>query len=73
MKWKNAHRDVPPKDGQTVLLSVEGIYYVTCYNASRRLFHLHQDPHEYFSCDAHTMLYWIEIDDPPVAQEVAAE
>jgi hypothetical protein len=59
MKWKNVHRDRPPGDGQLILLSVNGVYYLTYYDAEKELFRLKEEPDSFFTKDERFSMYWL--------------
>jgi hypothetical protein len=65
MKWKNAQRDELPANDQEVLVSYEGIYYITVFNSERKVFVLREDKRQHFDIEEHIPLYWMEMADPP--------
>jgi hypothetical protein len=65
MNWKNVQRDAPPEHDQLVLLSVDGIYYITRYDSGDRKFRLHGEIETHFVPVDGMSMYWIEIDEPP--------
>jgi hypothetical protein len=64
LKWKNVHIDRLPLDGQEVLLTVEGVYYMTRYDAAKEVFRLKDEPHSYFSVADKQLMYWLEMGEP---------
>jgi hypothetical protein len=64
MKWKNAQKDTLPKAGDEVLISVNGIYYISVYNASGNLFIVNDTTATEFSADEH-LIYWTEFHNFP--------
>jgi hypothetical protein len=66
MKWKNALLDDLPADQQEALIAVDGVYYVTLYDAARKVFVLKEDRKEFFELsEAGDPVYWVEINVPP--------
>ncbi len=65
MNWKNVQRDAPPGHDQLVLLSVEGIYYITRYDSGENKFRLHDELETHFAPADDVLMYWIEIEEPP--------
>jgi hypothetical protein len=65
MKWRSVQRDEPPADGQEVLLSAEGVYYCTRFDAAKQIFRLRDQPDSYFAVADNHNYYWVEIDSPP--------
>lgn len=63
MKWSNAQKDELPADGQVVLASVNGVYYVTRYEKAYNVFRLRDDPESGFSADDY-LIYWTPFSDP---------
>lgn len=63
MRWYNAQRDELPKDEQILLVSVNGIYYITVYDAKEKLFRLKDQIGIYFRPED-DLIYWTEFIDP---------
>jgi hypothetical protein len=64
LNWNNALLDIKPAHEQMVVVSVDGIYYLTWYDANNGLFRLKDQPEAFFSPDKH-LIYWIEFNDHP--------
>ncbi len=64
MKWNNALRDKLPKNGQEVLICVEGVYYVARFDSNAKSFRLVGDPSTSFEISSMHTIYWIEITGP---------
>ncbi|MBA3665051.1 MAG: hypothetical protein H0W61_12695 [Bacteroidetes bacterium] len=62
MNWKNTAIDALPRDGEEVLISVNGINYVATYTASINGFSIKHKPLE-LRIDEH-IIYWTEIELP---------
>jgi hypothetical protein len=62
LKWKNVHRDDPPQDGQLVILSVNGICYLTEYDSGHGVYRLRDDRQQIFSPADSVIMYWLETD-----------
>jgi hypothetical protein len=73
MEWKNVHRDSPPGHGQEILLSVDGIYYITQYDSEKNVYRLRDEPLSYFSPADRSSMYWLMIDEPPMAPPSGVE
>lgn len=69
MNWKNAQIDDPPEDGEEVLVSVDGIYYLTRYDASEGVYRLKDALGQYFSPSESTQMYWLELNGPRIARD----
>jgi hypothetical protein len=65
MKWNNALRDAPPVHNQEVLISVEGVYYVTTYDAGKNWYVLRDDKRQHFEPSERNVFYWVAIEDAP--------
>jgi hypothetical protein len=66
MKWKNAGLDILPADGKKVLISFEGIYYLTIFDEENGSFRLTENLEEHFDITENGVaIYWTEIEDPP--------
>jgi hypothetical protein len=63
MTWNNASLDEPPQEGQLVLMSVDGIYYVGKYDSKKNVYRLKEEPDNYFTPDEH-LIYWTEFTNP---------
>jgi hypothetical protein len=63
MRWYNAQRDELPVDSETVLLSVNGIYYITVYDAGERIFRLRDQIGTYFK-PGEDLIYWTHFESP---------
>ena len=63
MKWCNAQLDELPDDGDTVLASVNGIYYLAIFNEASRKFLSREDPDKGFSAEDY-LIYWTPFTDP---------
>jgi hypothetical protein len=64
MNWKSTNRDALPGHNEEVLLSVEGVNYLTIYDANAGVFRLKEDRNTHFlPCEG---TYWLEIDGPSV-------
>ena len=63
MKWYNAQRDTLPKDKQTVLISVNGVYYIAVFDKEGNNFSLKDRPSLQFNADEY-LIYWTEFMDP---------
>lgn len=59
MKWLNATRDSVPKDGQEVLISVNGVNQVAVYNSLSQSFKVNANALQYFI--GQQTIYWIDI------------
>jgi hypothetical protein len=64
MNWKNVSRDKSPDDGQQVLLSVDGVYYLTIYHKPSNTYQLKDQAGQFFSPGESPAMYWLEIEDP---------
>jgi hypothetical protein len=62
MKWHNAQRDELPEDGQLVLISVRGVYYIASFDTEGERFKLRDDPGTYFPYNEY-LIYWTEFTD----------
>jgi hypothetical protein len=67
LKWKNVHRDGLPLDGQQVLLSADGVYHCTTFDAARQIFRLRDEPDSFFAVADNAVYHWVGIDPLPVA------
>jgi hypothetical protein len=63
MKWKNALLDKPPQSGQTVLISVDGVYYITDYDLQKSVYRLRKKPDIFFDPKKYK-IYWTELTNP---------
>jgi hypothetical protein len=64
MRWYNAQKDKLPEDGQQVLISVNGVYYICKYQEEKRQFKIEDELRETaFKVDDY-MIYWTEFVDP---------
>ena len=64
MRWNNAQKDKLPEEGQQVLISVNGIYYICAYDAGERAFKIRDESREtVFTVDDY-LIYWTEFVDP---------
>jgi hypothetical protein len=64
MRWFNAQKDKLPDDGQQVLISVNGVYYICIFNAGERFFAIEDQARETtFNIDDY-LIYWTEFVDP---------
>jgi hypothetical protein len=63
MKWSNAQKDEMPHDGQVVLASVNGVYYIARYDSAGNLFRAREDPTAVFNADEY-LIYWTPFADP---------
>jgi hypothetical protein len=63
VKWYNANRDELPSHQQEVLISFNGIYYITAYNSSLKRFYLKDEPETFFDLSENA-IYWTEFDNP---------
>ncbi|MCE3227136.1 MAG: hypothetical protein K0S32_1687 [Bacteroidetes bacterium] len=63
MKWYNVSIDSLPGEGQEVLISFEGIYYVATYDRENGIFYPRNSSR--VSIDAkNNLIYWAEIKSP---------
>jgi hypothetical protein len=62
MKWYNAQRDELPSDGQQVLVSVNGVYYITVFDEKEKKFRLRDQQQTFFHADEY-LIYWTEFTD----------
>jgi hypothetical protein len=65
MKWKNANLDELPAHEQNVLIAVDGIYYLTIFDANSKVFRLAGDLKSTFEILETQPIYWLPIDVPP--------
>ncbi len=65
MKWYNAHKDLLPAHEQQVLISVNGVYYITTYDCKNQAFRLLMQPENYFGLTDEATLYWAEFRNEP--------
>jgi hypothetical protein len=72
MKWKNVHLDGVPNDKQEVLISANGIYHLAVYDATYRVFKLHEHIGKIFPIEGAAMLYWLRLE-PFVPREPGDE
>jgi hypothetical protein len=63
MKWNNTQADYAPADNETVLISVNGVYYITIYDAEHRIFRLRDMLGSHFDPEKET-IYWTEFISP---------
>jgi hypothetical protein len=63
MQWYNAQRDTLPEDGQTVLISVNGVYYIALFDKVGNSFALKDRPELRFNADEY-LIYWTDFVDP---------
>jgi hypothetical protein len=59
MDWKNASYDTPPADGQKILISIRGIYYIATYDAKNDLYVLKDRISDTFD-PIKEIVYWAE-------------
>lgn len=62
MRWYNFEKDPPPKDGQPVLVSVNGIYHVTVYDISGQYFVGRTNPEIIFRKED-SPIYWLPLEE----------
>jgi hypothetical protein len=61
MKWKNAVKDTLPPDNEEVLISVNGVNYISIFKADKNLFKIENEQLDtHFRTDEHT-IYWTEV------------
>jgi hypothetical protein len=60
MNWNNAQKDKLPLHEQEVLVSVDGIYYITTYDSSQKIFRLKESPETFFTPEE-KVIYWTDI------------
>ena len=63
--WKNTALDNFPEHEQNVLISVEGVYYMTIYDANQKVFRLTDDLNSTFDPAEFQSIYWLPIDQYP--------
>jgi hypothetical protein len=63
MKWKNASLDEHPEHLKVVLVSVEGVYYITIYDSHTNIYRFKDEPESFFSPEEH-LIYWTEFVSP---------
>lgn len=63
MKWYNADKDRLPQNGEEVLTSVEGIYYISIYDETVKGFRLKDEPSQLFVI-GEQHIYWAGISNP---------
>ena len=63
MKWYNAEKDELPSHNEEVLISVNGVYYITVYNRTEDHFYLKEQPDTFFSV-GHVPIYWTQFENP---------
>jgi hypothetical protein len=68
MIWHNAQKDAPPANNQVVLVSVDGVYYITVYDVDRDVYVLRDDKKQYFD-PAEQPFYWIPVTDAPLTRD----
>lgn len=62
MNWKNTKRDLLPEDMQEVLISVDGIYYIACFDQSAGLFRVIGPETSSVTFDLRKqVMYWAEL------------
>ena len=64
MKWYNAQRDLLPDDGQQVLISLNGVYFICRFDARNRLFKISEEESESFYKVDEYLIYWTHFEDP---------
>jgi hypothetical protein len=63
MNWNNASVDALPADGQEVLMSVDGVYYIGIYKSHEQIFKLKDQPDQHFKLTEYR-IYWTEFTNP---------
>jgi hypothetical protein len=63
MYWKNANLDLPPGHKQLVLVSVDGVYYLTWYDERQKIYRQKENDSGFFS-PSEQQIDWIEYDIP---------
>jgi hypothetical protein len=61
MKWKSAHKSELPKNGEQILISVDGIYYLAVYEAELGLFRPRGERNVFFN-PLENLIYWTEVE-----------
>jgi hypothetical protein len=67
MNWKSTSGDGPPKEGVSVLISVDGVYYIAEYIKAENLFRVTLDDCVVDFPLENKTVYWTEfLNTPPV-------
>ena len=60
MNWKNTEKDELPEDMEEVLISVDGVYYISTYHAQKKTFTVENELQETFFKVGERQIYWVK-------------
>ena len=64
MEWYNAQKDQLPENGQQVLISVKGVYYICRFDEKERSFIINEETKKTIYKIDEYLIYWTHFEDP---------